>query len=267
MLNETALQHFTKAEHLLKAGEIDKSVLELRIALSIDPNYAEARYNLGVLLEREGRNNEALTEYKRVTHDAPHLAQAHLNLGALMVKIRQYGKAIATYQAALQVCPDSAELHYNLANVLDHQGMLDEAIAEYSNAVQLRPSLIQAFNNLGRTALRNNDWLGAIDAYEEVVRLDCNWETAYFGLGCAYAKIGRNEDAIGAFKSRLQLAPKDADALLELSRCLLIQAIEEKSKESVRLAQAALKSAYALQPYNIQVYKTMLEARRISQKL
>lgn len=54
-----------------RRGDLTGAVAALRRALDLSPQYLDARMNLAVVLERLGRDAEALTEYRRLLADAP----------------------------------------------------------------------------------------------------------------------------------------------------------------------------------------------------
>ena len=60
-----------------------------------------------------------------------------------------YHDAIGLYQATLQKNPGCWIAHYNLGNELDHKGRLQGAIEHYQQALRLKPDYVEASNNLG----------------------------------------------------------------------------------------------------------------------
>src|SRR5258708_40161444 len=59
-------------------------------------------------------------------------------------------------------------------------------------------------------------WPEAIDAYKLAIRLDANYAPAYGGLGDAYFNSGNSEQARGAYKEQVRLAPNDEMAQYDL---------------------------------------------------
>jgi Tfp pilus assembly protein PilF len=53
------------------------------MALEIDPRYAPAHNNLGVVYERQGKRNEAIAEYRAALAADPELKDAKRNLDRL----------------------------------------------------------------------------------------------------------------------------------------------------------------------------------------
>ena len=71
------------------------------------------------------------------SHSAPRevYPDAHYNLGIVLAKQDKLDEAMASYQRALRLKPDYRDAHLNLGIVLANQGRLDEAVACYQEAL------------------------------------------------------------------------------------------------------------------------------------
>ena len=80
-----------------------------RSALRIDPDLAEAHYNLGVALsDIPGRLPAAIAEYEAAIRFRPGYAEAHNNLGFILREIPQrLPDAIAEFETVLRIDPGS----------------------------------------------------------------------------------------------------------------------------------------------------------------
>ncbi len=99
-----------------KLRNFDKAITSYKEALLIKPNYAEAYYNIGVVLQDQGKLDEA---------------------------IKSLGKAI-------KLNPNFVAAYNNIGNVLKEKGLLNQAIESYNNALSIKPNFIEAFINLNR---------------------------------------------------------------------------------------------------------------------
>jgi hypothetical protein len=70
----------------------------------------------------------------------------------------------------------------------------------------------------GNGALLSGDAAGAIDAYREAVRLAPDDPVGYRGLGLAFEKQGKVDDAVAALRRYLKLAPRSRDRELVVRR-------------------------------------------------
>jgi tetratricopeptide (TPR) repeat protein len=105
--------------------------------VSIDPSYAAAWNNLGLLLHRMGRHDEAATAYAAALKQDPHCCEAAYNLGSLHEDQGAIEDAIGNYRMALELSPDYADAHFNLAGALARSGRDGEAIKHWQRYLEL----------------------------------------------------------------------------------------------------------------------------------
>ena len=108
-----------------------------RRVVAIDPSYAAAWNNLGLLLHRLGRYDEARGAYATALTASAACAEAAYNLGSLSEDTGDVEEAIRCYRRALDVNADYADAHFNLAGALSRAGRGDEAIAHWQRYLEL----------------------------------------------------------------------------------------------------------------------------------
>ena len=140
--------------------------------LSLYPNSSFAHNNLGALLARQGKLDEALPHYRKVLEVNPNLEKAAVYLGAILYAKGNVPEAIEHYQRVLEMNPEFAEVHNNLGALLDRQGKADEAIAHYRQALRLRPTIAEAHFNLGRALLKRGKLDKAIKQIQRAVQIN-----------------------------------------------------------------------------------------------
>ena len=72
--------------------------------------------------------------YRRVLAIKPDFFDAHYNLGVVLQRLGQLDDATASYRRALEIKPDFVDAQYNLGVVLQHLGQLDDAQAQGSTS-------------------------------------------------------------------------------------------------------------------------------------
>jgi tetratricopeptide (TPR) repeat protein len=145
---------------------------------------------------------------------------AHTNLGVALQKEGRNAEAMAEYRAALQLAPERVEIHNDLANLLDDAGKPDEALAEYQQALRLDPIATPAHNNLGVLLAKLGRFDDAMKQYAESARLDpADWHAPYL-TGKALLQQGRDTDAIPFFRKAVSLAPENLDVLIFVAQVL-----------------------------------------------
>jgi tetratricopeptide (TPR) repeat protein len=105
--------------------------------LAIDPGYAAAWNNLGLLQHRMGHYERAGDCYRAAFDAGEVCPQAAFNLGSLHEDLGDLGAAIAWYRRALEIEPDYADAHFNLAGVLGKSGRAAAAAQHWRRYLEL----------------------------------------------------------------------------------------------------------------------------------
>ena len=129
---------------LQELGQLDLSVDAYNKALAIEPNYADAHYNIGMALQRQGKLKEAIKAYNKALAIKPDNAEAYNNMGIALHEQGKLEEVIEAYNKALAIKPDYAEAYYNMGGTLEEQGKLEEAIEAYNKALAIKPDCVEA---------------------------------------------------------------------------------------------------------------------------
>ncbi len=115
----------------------EEAIEAYRRVVAIDPTYAAAWNNLGLLLHRMGQYAEARQAYAAALEQDPGCAEAAYNLGSLEEDTGQVEQAIRHYRRALAIRPDYADAHFNLAAALARAGRGREAVGHWQRYLAL----------------------------------------------------------------------------------------------------------------------------------
>ncbi len=110
---------------------------EAQKAVEAEPNNASYHDNLGMILYRMERFDEALSEKQKAAELEPDNASYHDNLGLMLFKVKRYDEAIKEKQKAVELDPDNAKYHDNLGVMLFKLKRYDEAVKEKQKAAEL----------------------------------------------------------------------------------------------------------------------------------
>jgi tetratricopeptide (TPR) repeat protein len=115
----------------------EEAIDAYRRVVAIDPTYAAAWNNLGLLLHRMGKHDEAHAAYAAALQHDVGCAEAAYNLGSLSEDRADVAAAMQWYRRALEMSPDYADAHFNLAGALARGGRGDEAVAHWQRYLEL----------------------------------------------------------------------------------------------------------------------------------
>ena len=120
-----------------------------KLAVSITKEFPKHSFTWKVLaaaLKQNGRIDESLVASQKSVQLDPEDAEAYYNLGIVMQELGRLDEAEAIYKKAITLKPDH-KTHNNLGIVMQELGRLDEAEASYKKAIKLKPDFIQAIKN------------------------------------------------------------------------------------------------------------------------
>lgn len=178
----------------------------------------EARFNLGVALEAQGRTDEARAEYERARALKPALRQAAVNLGVLLEKAGDPRGAQAAYAGVVRDFPEDARARERLAALYLGAGQLEEAWRLAREALLRDPRSVTANKVLIRvSAQRNQVDLARLIALR-TTKLDPADPELPFLAGELAAKEGDDAGAEASYRKALALDPRYLPARAALLR-------------------------------------------------
>ena len=174
-----------------------------RQALALASDHTRARLNLGNLLRREQRFDQAECLLLEVLANDPRPAmqyEGHYYLGYLYLDQQDYLRAYDFFATALQA-QQRANGFYALANACHHLGRQDEQIRHLRQAVALDSEFAAAYRNLGVLYLQRGEYAPAEEALRRALQLEPDVAITHYNLGVLYVQTGRRELARTAFET------------------------------------------------------------------
>ena len=104
---------------LLSQGRTEDTIAHYRRLTREDPERAEYQNELGYVLLRAGRAPEALEPLERAAALDPDVPQTHNSLGVVHVQAGRFQDGVAALRRALALQPDYPEAQFNLAQLHD----------------------------------------------------------------------------------------------------------------------------------------------------
>ena len=133
---------------------------------------AAAEYNLGTVLDRQDRWDEARLRYERALAINPFHTRAMNNLGAGLDQRGQTPTAIDWFEKAIAIAPETGEFYVNYGSALIRARRNDEAVQALTTAVTLTPRDANAHNNLGIALASQRQLEPARKAFGRALEID-----------------------------------------------------------------------------------------------
>jgi protein O-GlcNAc transferase len=206
-------------------------------AVALNPGYIEARNNFGRGLRSLGRLDEALVQFEQVHKGAPDSPLAHFNLGSALDLVGRSEEAERHYRSAISLRPDFVDAHLQLASLLQNCDRIPEALAHAEQAVALRPDSVGVRNNFGNILRSLGRREEAIAQYQAALGLDPNAVMAHYNCGVALRGEARIAEARSHFARALAFKPDFLEA--ELALCMAeLPALYEDTAEIAERREA-----------------------------
>jgi Flp pilus assembly protein TadD len=185
--------HHDLGVEALRAGRAQDALREFDEALKADPEMPEAHHGRGLVLEYAfGKLAEAEAEYRRAVAGKAAYSEAHNNLGLLLARTGRYEEAIREYDEALASTfyaePFKARCNKGLA--LYRMGRRDDGLAELRTCVKLAPAYCGGHRDLGLVLLSEGRTREALEELAAYARACEKEPDAHYQLGLAHMKAG-----------------------------------------------------------------------------
>ena len=226
-------------EHAAETSPTGDAAAAFRAAIRLKPDDAEAHYDLGVALGRQGRLYEAVAAFRAAIRLKPALAEAHYGLGSALYAQRKLDESVAAYREAVRLVPSDAMVQDGLAAALDLQGKPDERLqTTRPRRSGSRPDVLAWSRHATGVAL---GWQGRLEeaavAFREAIGQKPDLAEAHGNLGLALAAMGRLEADLAEAHGNLDLA------LAALGK------LEEAAVNSVRYRSTSPATPFRARPY------------------
>ena len=258
----TAAEYERLGDTYLRQGNINMAYLQYDKSLRMEPKQARVRYKVGLLFLKRDAADEALKEFQEILKQDAKYALGYEGTGQALLKMNKYTEAEQHFRHALALNAALWQCHNFLGILYDRQQRYDQAIAEYRAAVSLKPDEGFLLNNLGMSYYLKGDYEQAVQTFTEALKTAPAQNKIYNNLGLALVKLGREREALEAFKNggdeakaynnlgviylgerRYQEAIAAFEKAVQLSPSYYV-----KANENLKTARQALAGAASLSP-------------------
>ncbi len=137
---EAALRANNRGVGYMSRSAFGQAEKEFQQSIALDPDFLEARVNLGIAQYAAGSDQPSRATLDAVLKRDPHQIRALYTLGLIEKNHGDYAGALAHFKAALALDPRDKDVNYFCAFSLFHLRRFKEAIQYYQKALEINPS-------------------------------------------------------------------------------------------------------------------------------
>lgn len=229
-----------------QAGDFTGAVKAFKHALVIQPDFAEAHYNLGLALLADSGNlpawKDALAEFRAALAEKPKYFEARRMAGVSLLETGDATNAIPELKAALGLNPTSAEAHFDMGRALEAAGNSSQAYPEYVEALKYKVPYPEADSAVGMLLLNRNENEAAAEHFQAALIAKPDFESAHFGLARALKAEGKIQESKQELRQASMLLERQSDAVMSshLSNESLNSAKGGDIQAAIQLARKAV---------------------------
>lgn len=153
------------ASACMEVNDLDAARRDLEDAVTLAPDWAAARFELGKLFLRLDDMEQAAAAFRAACDRLPAFGPAWANLGATLGELDRPDEALAAFERALADDPDSPQAVNNVGVVSRELGRLAESEAAFRRVTTLAPEMAFGYYNLGHTLFLRGRYQAALSAY------------------------------------------------------------------------------------------------------
>ena len=207
---------YSKAEEYMRLGNeyyamagLWEAEVYYNQALLINPNYAEAYLNRGIVRDALEDEQGAIEDYNQAIKINPNNADAYQNRGLSRYCLGDLQGAIEDYSQAIKINPNNTDAYeergFSRYKLGDKQG----AIEDYNQAIKINPQSADGYFHSGEYRDELGDMQGAIEYYTQAIKMNPNYAYAYEKRGVARSALGDKQGAIKDFRIAANMYKKE----------------------------------------------------------
>jgi tetratricopeptide (TPR) repeat protein len=188
----------------------EASEFHFRAALKLKPTDSKYLYNLGLLEQRKGKNEEAVDLFQKALETGSMDTALYRSLAESFQTLNLPLLAIRSLQKAVLINPKDLDSHFQLADIFYKRGDLGDAENLFRKIIQMTPGdsyTETAYLNLGIVLDEMARYDDSLKAFDAAIKLNPKNDRAYYNKGIAAKHSGRAAVALESWKKAVILNP------------------------------------------------------------
>jgi tetratricopeptide (TPR) repeat protein len=205
------LAYYGKGLALYWSGKDPEAITALQQAVKSQPDFVPAWNNLSLVYRESNQLDKALAAINQAIQLQPNNPKLYNQKYAVLRDLKKYKEAAAAINKAIEISPRAA-FYSNRGVVRYELGDKQGAIEDYNQAIKINPNDAYTYNNRGNVRSKLGDKQGAIDDYTLAIKINPNLADAYYNRGNVRDELGDKQGAIDDYNLAIKFNPNYADA-------------------------------------------------------
>ena len=183
-------------------------------------------------LIQEKKFEQAKKELKNIIKDDEKDAEALKMLGLCHINLGEFKEGQGVFETVVKYKDDATSWFY-LANCYDNQDDYLHAIAAYEEVLRLRSSYVDAYKNLAVVYVKNKEPQKAVDTVKKAIEFagDSDY-TIFYIAGTACMAMKKFNEAVEFLEKAIELNPKHSQLYNNLGTCYVTIGNLDKAYEN-----------------------------------
>ena len=205
--------YFYLGKSLFETGDDPGAAQAFAKAVELKPDMKWAHYFLGNVDIRGERYKEAAGELEKETELQPDIDKVWFQLGKAYVLGGEEDKAIAAFEKASAIDPTKSDSYMELAAIYEKRKDKAKSEEMYQKVIAVDPgNAATVFFNLGVHAWNENKDKEAAQAFKKSIEIDPKYAPAHKELARVLTRLQDFPGAVQHYQEYLKLSPQAPDA-------------------------------------------------------
>ena len=210
-----AIQKLKEGNKIYAVGDYQAAINFYNESLKLNPNFADAYNNLGVIYNILKNYDAAIDSYTKAIAINPNVALFYYNLGANYYSLNNYDAALQNYNKSIELDPNYAPVYNNRGIVYQSLNDFEKALADFKKSIEIESNYANnaaVYSNIGMIYDDLKQYDDAIENLKKAIALDPLYANAYYNLAGTYEHIGNYLEALKNYNKAIEINPNYAEA-------------------------------------------------------
>lgn len=243
-----AYVHFCVAMSLMREGDNDAALGELRKVVELDPHAPQAWFHLGSIYRSRSEPDKSAESFTKAVKLAPDNFRYRYELGRVLMQAGKVEEALEQWWLAAEAAESktAAFIYQRIARYYRGGDDTDKAMAALKRALETGEAPVRAARQLVRLQQQHGKWLDAAETYRYMLGLRPEAIALHLKIAECYEKLTDWAKAVAEYDAYFAAAPltfEDYPALERAVAAARNAGLEQKAEEYLQRSVQVLGTA------------------------